>query len=222
VSPGGGNRGETGRAGSPSETENWDGEFGYRLGVGRRRIRDKEIEYRLEDRRRIRDEESNGKRRIRGGEFEYRSEAKSENEFARKSESETQLLGRTTEDSAGGAALSEFRNKTVAKLNPRVSAVSPDSKKGVVENFSEEQETKASKDLKSLTKDMRERKAPKADDAPVPMSIWEEHLIEDGTREWTKEERKDLGPACDVLRKRMLIWWKGKVSSSFREWLNQK
>jgi hypothetical protein len=121
---------------------------------------------------------------------------KSENEHARKSESETQLLGRTTEDRVGGAALSKFGNKTVENLSRRVSAVSPDSKRGVVENFSGEQETKASKDLKSLKKDMRERKATKADDAPVPMSVWEEHLIEDGTREWTKEERKDLGPAC--------------------------
>jgi hypothetical protein len=69
---------------------------------------------------------------------------------------------------------------------------------------------------------MRERKATKSDDALVPMSLWEEHLIEDGTREWTSEERKQLPTACDSLRKRMLIWWKGRVLSSFRLWLNKK
>jgi hypothetical protein len=43
------------------------------------------------------------------------------------------------------------------------------------------------------------------DDAPVPLSLWEEHLINDGAREWTKGERRKLGPACDMLRKRMLL-----------------
>jgi hypothetical protein len=70
---------------------------------------------------------------------------------------------------------------------------------------------------------MRERKATKSDDPAVPMSLWEEHLIKDGTRAWMrKDERKNLTAACDTLRKLMLYRWKGKVLSSFRIWLNRK
>jgi hypothetical protein len=69
--------------------------------------------------------------------------------------------------------------------------------------------------LEGITKDMRERKATKSDDAAVPMSLWEEHLVEDGTREWTAEEKKGLPRACDFFRKRMLYWWKGRVLSTF-------
>jgi hypothetical protein len=76
--------------------------------------------------------------------------------------------------------------------------------------------------LISISKDMRERKATKSDDAPVPMSLWEEHLVDDGTREWTPLARKLLSGACDAWRKRMLIRWKGNVSSTFRRWLNDK
>ena len=76
--------------------------------------------------------------------------------------------------------------------------------------------------LQDITKDMRERKATKSDDAPVPMSLWEEHLVDDGTQVWTVEEKKLLPRACDTLRKRMLYWWKGRVLSTFHLWLNRK
>jgi hypothetical protein len=56
----------------------------------------------------------------------------------------------------------------------------------------------------------------------VPLSLWEEHLINDGACTWTKRERRKLGPACDALRKRLLFCWKKKVSAGFRTWLNEK
>jgi hypothetical protein len=57
--------------------------------------------------------------------------------------------------------------------------------------------------LLAISKDLQERKATKADDAPVPMSLWEEHLVEDGTRIWSAKERQNLPCACSALRKRM-------------------
>jgi hypothetical protein len=76
--------------------------------------------------------------------------------------------------------------------------------------------------LAGISKNLRERKATKSDDAPVPMSMWEEHLVEDGERVWTQKERKKLTKACDLLRRRMLKWWKKRVHSSFWTWLNKK
>jgi hypothetical protein len=76
--------------------------------------------------------------------------------------------------------------------------------------------------LAGISKNLRERKATKSDDAPVPMSMWEEHLVEDGERVWNQKERKNLTKACDLLRRRMLKWWKKRVHSSFWTWLNKK
>jgi hypothetical protein len=113
-------------------------------------------------------------------------------------------------DFADVAALNELGNKSVPGLGPRGNLPEKPGPRG---NLPENSDTKGSADLQCMSKDLQERKATK---------MWEEHLIEDGAREWTKKERSELRPACDTLRRPILIWWKGKVSSLFRAWLNGK
>jgi hypothetical protein len=117
----------------------------------------------------------------------------------------------------GGVALNYFGNKTVPRLGPHGNC----SELGPRGN-PPDSELKTLSDLQQLTQDLRERKATKSDDAAVPLSLWEEHLINDGARAWTKGERRKLGPACDALRKRFLLCWKKKVLAGFRTWLNEK
>jgi hypothetical protein len=115
--------------------------------------------------------------------------------------------------------LNALEHPIVSRLGPRGNSL---EKLGLYEEFPENSDIKGSTDLEGLSKDLRERKATKSDDAPVPLSMWEEHLISDGARRWTVRERRKLEPACDTLRTRMLIWWKGRVSSSFRASLNKE
>jgi hypothetical protein len=50
----------------------------------------------------------------------------------------------------------------------------------------------------------REQKATKADDAPIPEYLWEEHLLSDGPTPWVVTDFVKLRKAMDLLRARML------------------
>jgi hypothetical protein len=86
-------------------------------------------------------------------------------------------------------ALNDFGNKTVPRLGPHGNCPEKLGRRGNLPDL----EIEALTDLQNLTKDLRERKATKSDDAPVPLSLWEAHLINDGAREWTKGEHRKLG-----------------------------
>jgi hypothetical protein len=121
---------------------------------------------------------------------------------------------------AGDAVLKALEHPIEPRLGPRGNSF--DKLGPHDEERPENSGIRGSTDLEGLSKDLRERKATKSDDAPVPLSMCEEHLISDGAWRWTARERRKLEPACDTLRTRMLIGWKGRVSSSFRAWLNEE
>jgi hypothetical protein len=73
-----------------------------------------------------------------------------------------------------------------------------------------------------ISREGRERKATKADDAEVPKYLWHEHLFEDCGRSWTDSQKKALPRAAQVLQKGMLKHWKRKVLMSFFTWLKVK
>jgi hypothetical protein len=72
-----------------------------------------------------------------------------------------------------------------------------------------------------ISREGRERKATKADDAEVPEYLWHEHVLEDCGRSWTDSQKKALPPAAQVLQKGMLKHWKQKVLTLFLTWLNR-
>jgi hypothetical protein len=77
--------------------------------------------------------------------------------------------------------------------------------------------------LEDVSRQQRERKAVKADDAAVPEYLWEEHLREgSGMSEWDKKAVHDLRTVSSWLRERMLCWWKRKVVSSYVKWMKEK
>jgi hypothetical protein len=76
--------------------------------------------------------------------------------------------------------------------------------------------------LDEIGRDLRERKAVKADDAEVPTYLWEEHLVDDDERTWTTKDREKLPWAMDLLRTRMLRWWRHRVTRSSLDWVKSE
>ena len=68
--------------------------------------------------------------------------------------------------------------------------------------------------LEDITRETRDRKATKADDAKVPEYLWLEHLVQDGERKWTDDEIMRLPAAMHTVRERCLRWWKKRVTMS--------
>jgi hypothetical protein len=58
--------------------------------------------------------------------------------------------------------------------------------------------------LDQISRDLREQKATKADDADIPEYLWEEHLTDDDARHWTAKDRVGLPQAMDMMRRCML------------------
>jgi hypothetical protein len=73
-----------------------------------------------------------------------------------------------------------------------------------------------------ISREGRERKATKADDAEVPEYLWHEHVFEDCGRSWMDSQKKVLPRAAKVLQKGMLKHWKQRVLTSYLTWLNKK
>jgi hypothetical protein len=77
--------------------------------------------------------------------------------------------------------------------------------------------------LEEVSRENRERKAVKSDDAAVPKYLWEEHLTSGSrVKEWNDQVMHDLINVLRWLRKRMLAWWKQKVESSYVTWMKAK
>ena len=76
--------------------------------------------------------------------------------------------------------------------------------------------------LDDITREARERKATKADDAEVPVYLWFEHMFEDGDCAWTMQQQEQIKAQADWMRGRMLSWWKMKVRKSLFTYLKSK
>jgi len=71
------------------------------------------------------------------------------------------------------------------------------------------------------SRDKRERKATKSDDAPVPTWLWRDHLIADGPTPWSEAQvLKGIGldKAMDITRDFLLLKWKRLTARSFQRW----
>jgi hypothetical protein len=75
--------------------------------------------------------------------------------------------------------------------------------------------------LDAIDREKRERKATKADDAEVPVALWEEHLINDGSFGRTMADLPSMRPLMSACRFLMLRWWKRKVTTSLCKWIRK-
>jgi hypothetical protein len=77
-----------------------------------------------------------------------------------------------------------------------------------------------SETLKDITREQRERKAVKSDDAAVPEYLWEDQLL-DGmeAREWNSTQLKKVRRVSTWLRSKMLRWWKRHVTTLYMSWI---
>jgi hypothetical protein len=66
-----------------------------------------------------------------------------------------------------------------------------------------------------VSRQHRERKATKSDDAEIPEDLWEDHLLSDGPTPWVVSDRTKLREGMWLLRRRMLRWWKQNVTITF-------
>jgi hypothetical protein len=71
-----------------------------------------------------------------------------------------------------------------------------------------------------VSRQHRERKATKSDDAEVPEDLWEDHLLSDGPTPWIVSDRTKLREGMWLLRRRMLRWWKQNVTITFLRWVH--
>jgi hypothetical protein len=77
--------------------------------------------------------------------------------------------------------------------------------------------------LEDVSRQTRERKAVKSDDAAVPEYLWEDHLKTGSKVDvWDEKAMHDLRIVSSWLRDRMLCWWKRKVTSSYVTWMKAK
>ena len=104
------------------------------------------------------------------------------------------------------------------KTNP-----TPPLRGKAVEGISEAVEpVRFSAELDAIQRESRERLATKADDADVPIYLWEDHLINDNDGWLVPEDLLMFQIAGLLLKEVMLCWWKRHVFQSFFDWLVTK
>jgi hypothetical protein len=93
------------------------------------------------------------------------------------------------------------------------------SKKSTHESTSTNQPNKPGipRPLDDSATDMQEQKAVKADNAAVPIHLWEKNLF-DASPKWAAQKGR-FRAACKVLRGGMLAYWKVLVQRSLTNWL---
>jgi hypothetical protein len=77
--------------------------------------------------------------------------------------------------------------------------------------------------LDEISREHRQRKAVKSDNAKVPEYLWEAHLLEgcEGINQ-NGDVISQVRTVIDWLREQMLRWWKRKVTSSYVAWVKSK
>jgi hypothetical protein len=77
--------------------------------------------------------------------------------------------------------------------------------------------------LTDITRDKRERKAVKADDADIPEYLWEEHMVEGRDEQtWDATKLVKMRRVATWLRSKMLSRWKRNVTTSYTDWAEAK
>jgi hypothetical protein len=77
--------------------------------------------------------------------------------------------------------------------------------------------------LQGISREQRDRKAVKFDDADVPEYLWEDELLE-GLEivDWDATKLKHVRQVSTWLRTMMLRWWKRSVTTSYIQWAKEK
>jgi hypothetical protein len=77
--------------------------------------------------------------------------------------------------------------------------------------------------LSDISREHRDRKAVKADDAEVPKYLWEEHLLEGlEDQEWDDTKLFKIRKLSEWLRSKMWRWWTHNVTKSYIYWAETK
>jgi hypothetical protein len=69
-----------------------------------------------------------------------------------------------------------------------------------------------------VSRQHRERKATKSDEAEVPEYLWEGHFLSDGMTPWVVTYQTKLREAMWLLQRRMLLWWQRNMTITFLRW----
>jgi hypothetical protein len=77
-------------------------------------------------------------------------------------------------------------------------------------------------EMATISRDIRERKATKSDDAAVPEYLWRESYVEASAFDWVWEEFPRLDHAFTVVRKHSCRQWKRNVGRSFWRWFRKR
>jgi hypothetical protein len=73
--------------------------------------------------------------------------------------------------------------------------------------------------LLDISREYRDRKAVKADDADVPKYLWEEHLVEGlDVQDWDATKLVKIRKVSEWLRSKMWKWWTRNVTKSYVSW----
>ena len=72
---------------------------------------------------------------------------------------------------------------------------------------------------RALSFEEREKKATKADSAPVPISLWTQHYVETGSG-WKTEDESRIEAAMNTMRGWFLLHWRRRTTRSFFAWLH--
>jgi hypothetical protein len=76
---------------------------------------------------------------------------------------------------------------------------------------------------KGVSREQRDQKVVKSDDAAIPKYLWEEQLLEGLTRvEWNESKLLKIRRLSTWLRKKMLHWWKRHVTTAYITWAKEK
>jgi hypothetical protein len=79
------------------------------------------------------------------------------------------------------------------------------------------------KALEDISREQRQRKAVKSDDAEVPEYLWEDQLLEVMKMETADDDTLNKIRRISMwLRTKMLRWWKRKVTTSYINWAKDK
>lgn len=91
-------------------------------------------------------------------------------------------------------------------------------------NSTEEVKATDSDLLTEISREKRERKATKEDDAATPIFLWTEHYFEESTLDWKEndeEQRLKVEAAMETLREKLFLWkWKRKLMREFNKWIS--
>jgi hypothetical protein len=118
--------------------------------------------------------------------------------------------------------IQENFNGKSQKFIPEVTKEGDTTRKGI-SSGSRIDELNHDEALQGISREQRDRKAVKSDDAGVPEYLWEDELL-DGLEsvDWDAAKLKKVRRVSTWLRTMMLRWWKRSVTTSYIQWAKEK